>query len=189
MTKIKNFVTLFTQYVAANKDLLKAIADKMTTVQSIFSGFTGLQIQISNLYDVMGVDVALTKLETLKTTALTNLENKIDPFVAVQIRIFKKLTGLSGDSLNQKFVSINQYKLDIDEYFASAFQKLFDYAKYTKLKDQITSLRTSLYVGTRLNCANVIGTDPATITQIAQDITKLTSAVISGTQKAQTMTG
>jgi hypothetical protein len=76
---------------------------------------------------------------------------------------------------------LNQYKLDMDEYFNKAFQKRYDRAKYIALKNKIADFTQKYFSNQRLNCTNVISSnDDANILTLIQDISSVSANISSG---------
>jgi hypothetical protein len=109
------------------------------------------------MYDAMGIGDTMDKFASLKTAALAALAKQLDPIIALKVKIFGFIPALSGELAVQKESAIKQYMLDMDEYFASAFQKRYDRSAYTKLVESFTKFQTTYYSNQRLNCTTVIG--------------------------------
>lgn len=132
----------------------------------------------------------MDKFASLKTAALAALAKQLDTVIALKVKIFKFIPGLSGELAVQKEAAIKQYMLDMDEYFSSAFQRRYDRAAYNKLVESFTKFQTTYYTNQRLNCTTVIGgaTNDTGLAVLSAQIAKVSANISSGIATAQTST-
>ena len=109
------------------------------------------------MYQEMGITDIMDKFTALKNTAIATLGAQLDPIIALKLKLMSFIPALSGELAVQKEAAIKQYMLDMNDYFATAFQKRYDRAAYNKLVDSFTKFQTSYYTNSRLNCSNIIG--------------------------------
>lgn len=188
--KIRSFIIDYAQYSTQNKDLVKTINTKISKLAFILSGYNAIQDKIATMYDAMGIGDTMDKFASLKTAALAALAKQLDPIIALKVKIFKVLPWLSGELAVQKEAAIKQYMLDMDEYFASAFQRRYDRTAYNKLVESFTKFQTTYYTNQRLNCTTVIGgaSDDTWLALLSAQIIKVSANISSGIAAAQTST-
>lgn len=187
ISKINSFIINFVQYSAQNSALVNAIATKISKVNYIFSGYNSLQDKVVNMYQAMGIADVMDKFTTLKNTAMTTLGAQLDPIIALKLKVMSFIPALSWELAVQKEAAIKQYMLDMNEYFATAFQKRYDRVAYTKLVDSITKFQKTYYTNSRLNCSNVIGgaNDDTGLAVLAAQMNKVSTNISSGIIAAQ----
>ncbi|MEI8091716.1 MAG: hypothetical protein WCG98_05880 [bacterium] len=152
----------------------------------IASGYAAVQDKVANIYQAMGISDLMDKVTVLKANAIATLSAQLDPVIALKLKVFKLLPTLSGELSVQKQATLKQYMLDMDEYFAKAFQQRYDRAAYTKLADTYTKFQTTYYNNQRFNCSNVIGaSDDTGMALLSQQITKVSANITSGIAAAQ----
>lgn len=189
--KVRSFLVDYIQYGAQNKELVKVLGARIAKITYVTSWFSAVQDKVSTMYQAMGISDVMDKFEILKTKALSALSAQLDPIIAIKMRVYKILPALSGDLLVQKQATINQYRLDMDEYFASAFQKWYDRGAYTKLVESFAKFKTTYYTNQRLNCSTIIGgsNDDTGLALLTIQIGKVSANISSGIAAAQSSTG
>jgi len=187
MTKISSFISNFIQYSTQNSALVNAIAIKVSKINYIFSGYNTLQNKVATMYQTMGISDVMDKFTALKNTAMATLGTQLDPVIALKLKLMSFIPSLSGELAVQKESALNQYMLDMNEYFASAFQKWYDRAAYTKLVDSITKFQKTYYTNSRLNCSTIIGgaNDDTGLAILSAQINAVSTNVSSGIIAAQ----
>ena len=185
--KIKSFINDYAQYSYQNKDLVKTLATKINKLSFLISGYNAVQEKVATMYQAMGIGDIMDKFASLKNMALNTLSAQLDPIIALKIKIFKLIPALSGELAVQKEAAIKQYMLDMDEYFASVFQRRYDRAAYNKLVESFTKFQTTYYTNQRLNCTNIIGgaTDETWLALLSVQISKVSANIASGISAVQ----
>ena len=187
IAKINSFIISFVQYSAQNSALVNAVGVKISKITFIQSGYTTLQNKVSNMYQEMGITDIMDKFTALKNTAIATLGAQLDPIIALKLKLMSFIPALSGELAVQKEAAIKQYMLDMNDYFATAFQKRYDRAAYNKLVDSFTKFQTSYYTNSRLNCSNIIGwtNDDTGLAILSAQLNKVSTNVSSGIIAAQ----
>lgn len=188
--KIRNFIIDYAQYSAQNKDLIKTLTAKISKLTFILSGYNAVQDKVATMYQAMWIGDTMDKFASLKIAALAALAKQLDTVIALKVKIFPFLPGLSGELAVQKDAAIKQYMLDMDEYFASAFQRRYDRAAYNTLVESFTKFQTTYYTNQRLNCTTVIGgaTNDTDLAVLSAQIAKVSANISSGITAAQSST-
>jgi hypothetical protein len=171
MSKIHQFINDFAEYDYQNKNILTAVGAKIAKVQYVLSGFKNVDALVAHVYDALSVTDIMTKLDGLKATAINNLALKIDPVIALKLKLYPTASNISGNLSGQKATTIQQYQQAMENYFNTAFNQWFDRAKYIQIRDKIAAFKKTYFTNQSLNCSNVIATsDDTGIALLSQDI-------------------
>ena len=158
IAKNTEFLSMFQQYSAINKDLIKGIQDKMAKVQGVITAFSWVELIINIINaKITGLDNLIQKMEDAKNKWLDNLDKALQPLIDANSKKYKKLQTLVDELTQQKTYVVGQYQMDFDEYLTKNLQTRYDRSQYLALKDQINSFKAKFYTTTnQLNCSNIL---------------------------------
>lgn len=157
ITQNTNFLTKFQQYRSANKDLLKAMQDKMTRIQGILDAFSGVTSTVDKINaKVIGIDDLAKKMKDTQDKGREALEKTLQQTIDDTTKKYKKIQNLSDALMKQKTHVLDQYQMDFDEYFSNNFGARYNRSQYLALKKQVDAFESKFYSNThQLNCANI----------------------------------
>jgi hypothetical protein len=179
-SKNNDFLSTFSQYSTANKDLVQGISDKMAKVQSVLDAFSGVDTMVNAINaKVTGLDDLMQKIDTAKTDGLANLDKTIQLLIDKNVKIYKKLTTLSDELTQQKTFVVGEYQMDLDEYMTDNLQSRYNRTQYLALQNDVNTFKSTFYTtNNQLNCSSILGTTDASMSLLTR-INAMSAAVSS----------